>query len=191
MRRAETIKEVDKRHAAFDGDEMGHSREVHDLLNAGLSEHSAARLACGHDILMVAENIQGVRGECTGRDVENARQQLAGYLIKIRDHQQESLRSGICRRQSASLQRTVNSTCGTGLRLQLDDFYLLAEKILGSLSSHFIYMLCHRRRRRNRVDCRDIRESIGDVGGSCVAVHGFHLFAHVLFYSPLMLDFCV
>ena len=63
VRRAEAVEEVDERHAALDGDEMCDGREVHDLLHARLSEHGAARLACGHDILVVAEDVQGVRSD--------------------------------------------------------------------------------------------------------------------------------
>ena len=188
VRRAEAVEEVDERHAALDGDEMRDGREVHDLLDARLGEHGAARLACGHDILVVAEDVQGVGSECARGDVEDARQQLAGYLVEIRDHQQEALGSRVRRRQCTGLQRAVHSAGSAGLGLQLDDLDLLAEEILRSLGSHFIYMLSHRRGRRDRVDRRDVGESIGDVGGSCVAVHGFHLFAHVCIDSPLILD---
>ena len=188
VRRAEAVEEVDERHAALDGDEVCDGREVHDLLHARLSEHGAARLACGHDILVVAEDVQGVRSECARGDVEDARQQLAGYLVEIRDHQQEALRSRVRRRQSTGLQRAVHSASGACLGLQLDDLDLLAKEVLDALGSHFINMLSHRRGRRDRVDRGDVGESIGDVGGSCVAVHGFHLFAHVLDYSPLILD---
>ena len=188
VRRAEAVEEVDERHAALDGDEMCDDREVHDLLDARLGEHGAARLACGHDILVVAEDVQGVGSECARGDVKDARQQLAGYLVEIRDHQQEALGSRVRRRQCTGLQRAVHSAGSAGLGLQLDDLDLLAEEILRSLGSHFIYMLSHRRGRRDRVNRRDVGESIGDVGGSCVAVHGFHLFAHVFCYSPLILD---
>ena len=188
VRRAEAVEEVDERHAALDGDEMCDGREVHDLLHARLSEHGAARLACGHDILVVAEDVQGVRSECARGDVEDSRQKLAGHLVEIRDHQQEALRCRVRRRQSTGLQRAVHSASGACLGLQLDDLDLLAKEVLDALGSHFINMLSHRRGRRDRVDRGDVGESIGDVGGSCVAVHGFHLFAHVLDYSPLILD---
>ena len=58
MRRTETVKEVDERNAAFDGNEMCNSRKVHDFLNACLGEHRAPRLTCRENILMVTENVQ-------------------------------------------------------------------------------------------------------------------------------------
>ena len=72
--RAEAVKEVDERHAALDGNEVSDSREVHDLLYAGLGEHRAACLASRHDILLVAEDVQRARRKRSSRDMEDARQ---------------------------------------------------------------------------------------------------------------------
>ena len=178
MRRAETIEEVDERHAALDGHEMRDGGEVHDLLHAGLGQHRAPRLAGSHDILMVTEDIQARCSQRTCGDVEHARQQLASNLIQVRDHQQETLRCRVRRRQRAGLQRTMYGTSGTALGLHLDDADLLAEQVLLAVCGELIYMLRHRRRRRDRVDGSHIGERIGHIGGSRIAVHGLHLFAH-------------
>ena len=179
MRRAEAIEEIDERHAAFDGDEMSDSREIHDLLHACLGEHRAASLARSHDILVIAEDVQRGRRERTRRHMEDTGEQLAGNLVEVRNHQQEALRRRVGRRQSACLQRAVHSASGTGLRLHLDDANRLSEQVLFAMRGHLIHMLRHRRGRRDRIDRCDIRKRIRDVGGSRVAVHGFHLFAHV------------
>ena len=104
MRGAETVKEVDERNASLDRDQMSHGSEIHDLLHARLCKHRNACLACRHDILMIAKDVQ--RGCCnrTRTDMENARQELARDLIHIRNHQQEPLRCCICRRQRTCLE---------------------------------------------------------------------------------------
>ena len=185
--RAEAIEEVDERHAALDGHEMRDGGEVHDLLHAGLGQHRAPRLAGSHDILMVTEDIQARCSQRTCGDVEHARQQLASNLIQVRDQQQETLRCRVGRRQRASLQGTMYGTSGTALGLHLDDADLLAEQVLLAVRRELIYVLRHRRGWRDRVDGSHIGECIGYIGGSRVAVHGLHLFAHY-FFAPLLLE---
>ena len=185
MRRAESIKEINERNAAFNSDKMRYGRKIHNFLNACFRQHCAACLPRSHNILMIAKNIQGVRSQSTGADMEHARKQFAGHLVKIRNHQQEALRCRVRRGEGSCLQRTMYSSCSTCFRFHLDHANLLAEEVFLSMCRHLIHMLSHRRRRRNRINSRDIRKSIGDIGGSGIAVHGFHLFAHVLFCSPL------
>ena len=185
MRRAETVEEVDERHAALDGDEMRDSGEIHDLLHARLTQHRTARLTRCHDIALIAENIEGGSRQSTGAHMEDTGKELAGNLVEVRDHQQEALRSRVRRRQGACLQRTVHSARCACLGLHLDDAHLLTEDVLRSLRRQSVDMLRHRRGRRDRVDGRNIGECVGNISRSRVAVHGLHFFAHVLNCSPL------
>ncbi len=97
---------------ALDGGKVSHRREVHDLLDVALGEHGEAGLAAGHDVGVVAEDVQGVGGDATGGDVEDARQLLARDLVHVRDHQEQALRSRVGGGQSAGAQRAVNGTGG-------------------------------------------------------------------------------
>ena len=115
MRGTETVEEVNERHTAFNSHEMGYSSQVHNFLYAGLTEHSTAGLTGSHNVLMVTEDIQGVCGQRAGGYMEYARQQFAGYLVEIRNHQQETLRCSICGGQRTSLQGTVYGTSSTSL----------------------------------------------------------------------------
>ena len=72
VRSTETIEEIDKGNAALDGSKMGNTSEVHHFLNTTLSQHSEARLASGHHILMVAEDAEAVAGKRASTDMENA-----------------------------------------------------------------------------------------------------------------------
>ena len=69
---AEAVKEVDERHARLDGRQMGDSAEVHDFLRVGLSQHGEAGLAAGHNVGMVAEDVQRVGSDRTRGNVEYA-----------------------------------------------------------------------------------------------------------------------
>jgi len=49
--------------------------------------------------------------------MEHGREQFAGHLVHIRDHEQQALRGGVRRGQGAGIQRTVDSAGCAGLCL--------------------------------------------------------------------------
>ena len=63
----ETVKEVDEGDAALDGGQMGHGGQVHDLLHITLGQHGKAGLTAGHDVGVVAEDVQRMAGHGTGQ----------------------------------------------------------------------------------------------------------------------------
>ncbi len=70
---------------------MSYGSQVHNFLNAGLTQHGAAGLtACVH-VGVVTENRQSVACQSTGRYVDNARQLLACDLVQVGDHQKQTL----------------------------------------------------------------------------------------------------
>ena len=60
VRGSEAVKEVDERNSALDGSQMRDSREIHDLLRVGLSQHRETGLAARVYVRMVAEDVQRV-----------------------------------------------------------------------------------------------------------------------------------
>ncbi len=58
VRCAETVKEVNERHAALDCCEVCNSGEVHNLLHAALCKHCASGLAGSHNVLMVTKDAE-------------------------------------------------------------------------------------------------------------------------------------
>ena len=104
---------------ALDGGQMGHGSQIHDLLRVVLAEHGEAGLTAGHDVGMIAEDVQRVGGDGTGGHVEHAGQQLAGDLVHVRDHQQQALRRRVGGGQSAGAEGAVDGTGSAGLRLHL------------------------------------------------------------------------
>ena len=151
------------------------------FLDASLGEHGEAGLAHGHDVLVVAEDAQGVSGNGSGRDVEHARQQLAGYLIHVGNHEQQALRSGICAGQGASLERAVHGSGGAGLALHLLHQHALAKDVETAGRRPVVDVLRHRRRRGDGINGRYLGEHVADVGGGLIAVARYELlcFIHI------------
>ena len=135
---AEAVEEVDERDAALDGGQVGDGGQVHDFLGVGLGQHGKAGLAAGHNVGVVAEDVQRVGGHGTGGHVEHGGQQLAGDLVHVGDHQQQALGSGVGGGQGAGGQRAVHGAGSAGLRLHLDDLHGGAEDVLaGPAADHW------------------------------------------------------
>ena len=168
---AEAVKEVQERHSALDRRQVRHRAQVHDLLHVRLRQHRKARLPTRHHVAVVAENVQRVAGQRSGRHVEHAGQQLARDLVHIRDHQEQSLGRRVGRRQCARVQRAVDSAGRAGLRLHLLHLHRRAENVLPSRRRPLVHIVRHRARRRDRVDRRYLRKRIRYMGGRVIAVH--------------------
>ena len=171
VRGTEAVKEIDERHACAERGQMRHEREVHDLLHRAARDHREARLTARHDVLMVAEDVQRMRGDRARGDVHDHGQQFARNFVHVGDHQQKSLRRGVRRRQRACRKRAVHRARSAALRLHLCNAELLSPHVQPSLSRPFIRGLRHGRRGGDGVDRRNFRESISDVRRGGIAVN--------------------
>ena len=180
VRGAEAVEEVDERHACLQGSQVGNTGEVHHFLYRAFGQHGEACLAAGHYILMVAEDTQGVAGQCTCGYVEYAGQVFTGNLVHVGDHQQQTLRSSVGGSQRTCLQRAVYGTGGTGFRLHFLNQYCFAEDVLATCGSPFVHVFSHRRRRGDGVDGCHLGEHVRDVGSGFVTITSdeFFLFSH-------------
>ena len=176
---AEAVEEVEERHAALEGGEVGHRGEVHHLLHRALGQQGEARLAGAHHVGVVAEDGEGLGGEGAGAHVEHAGQQFAGDLVHVGDHQQQTLRSGVGGGQSTGLQRAVHGAGGAGLALHLDDLHGLAEEVLTTAGGPLVDILGHRAGRGDGVDSCYLAEHVGYCRRSAVTVasHKFRVFS--------------
>ena len=188
----EAVKEVDEGDLAGDGGQMGHGGQVHDLLHVALGQHGEAGLTAGHDVGVVAEDVQGVGGNGTGGDVEHGGQLLGRDLVHIGDHEQQALGGGVGAGESACAQGAVDRTGGTGLGLHLDHLYLGSEDVLQTVGGPLVNQVGHGAGRGDRVDRRNFAERIGYMRGGVVAVHGLELSCHSFFAPPeyLILLWC-
>ena len=92
---------------------------------------------------MVSEDRECVRSESTCRYVEHTRELLAGNLIHIGYHKEETLRCGVCCGQGTGLERTVHCTGSAAFRLHFLYEYSLTEYILASGSRPFVNIFSH------------------------------------------------
>ena len=176
----ETVEEVDKRNLALDCGEVRHRRQVHDFLHGRLTEHCTAGLSTCVDIRVIAEDAECVGCNRTCGDIDDARKHFTRNLVEVRDHEKQTLRRRIGRGQSACDEGTVHGTCRTCLRLHLRNLNRVTEDVLKSLCCPLIRVLCHRRRRGDRIDSRDIGERIRRVRRRLVTIHGFPFSCHVI-----------
>ena len=104
VRGTETVEEVHERYTRLDRSQVSDTGQVHNLLYGTLGQHGETCLTGRHHVLMVTEDTQRMRSQCTSGYVENARKQFTGDLVHIRDHKQQTLRSSVGCCQGTSLQ---------------------------------------------------------------------------------------
>ena len=172
MAGAETVEEVQERHFGFESGEVGDQSQIHNFLNGIAGQHGEARLSARHDVLMVAENAEGVSRKSPCRNVENARQQFAGDFVHVRYHQQQALAGCEGGGQSARRERAVHGARRARFRLQFGHSDRLAEKVFLAGSRPFVRRFAHRGGRRDRVDGGYVAERICYVARGGVAVYG-------------------
>ena len=94
VRSAETVKEVHKRNAGAQRGSLGNGREVVGFLNGVGAQHGKAGLTAGHDVGVVTEDGQRMVSQRTGGNVHDERRKFAGDFVHVRNHQEQTLRSG-------------------------------------------------------------------------------------------------
>ena len=121
VRGAEPVEEVHERNASVHGGDVGDQGEVLRLLHRRGAEHCPPRHPRAHDVRVIAEDRQGVGGQRARRDVDHARRQLAGDLVHVGQHQEQTLGRCEGRAKSAFLYGAVQRSGRSGLGLHLDD----------------------------------------------------------------------
>ena len=179
MRGPESVKEMEEGNPPADGGQVGHSAQVHDFLGIGAAQHGISRGTAGHHVTVVAKDRQRMGRQRPGGNMGHPRQQAAGNLVHIGDHQQKALGSGERGGQCPGGQGAVDRAGSASLRLHDGDLYWLAEHILPPLGRPFIRQLCHHRGWGNGIDCRDFRKGICHMGRRSIAIHCLALSCHV------------
>ena len=177
VRGAEAVEEMEEGDAGFERGGMGDEGEVHRLLHGIRGEHGVAGGAAEHDIAVVAEDGERVRGDGAGGDVEGGGRQLAGDLIHVGDHEQQALRSGEGGGQGSGLQGAVDGAGGAAFALHFGDLRDRAPDVELALGGPLIGPLAHVGRRSDGIDGDDFIDAISDAGNRFVAIHGLE-FAH-------------
>ena len=90
--RAETIKEMNKWHAALQRRDVRNKSKVLRFLDVCCTQHRATRLAHRHNVGMIAKNRECMCGNGTCRYMQDKWRQFACQFVQRRDHQQQTLR---------------------------------------------------------------------------------------------------
>ena len=171
VRGAESVKEVQERHLRFERGEVRDEREVHNFLHGAGREHRKTRLAAGHNVLMVAENVQRMRRDRACGNVEHGREQFARDLIHIGDHEEEPLACGIGGGEGACGKGAVHGTRRAAFRLHFGKAQFLPEHVHSARGGPFVRDLRHRGGGGYGIDGRNFRECVSDVAGGGIAVN--------------------
>ena len=92
VRGAEAVEEVQERDAGAQGRGVRQEGEVVSLLHVRRAEHGPAGRPHRHDVAVIAEDRQGMRGDRAGGDVQHGGRELAGDLEHRGDHEKKALR---------------------------------------------------------------------------------------------------
>ena len=152
--------------------------EIHDFLDVAFGQHAETGLAARHDVGVVAEDVQGLRGHGTGTYMENGRKLLGRDLVHIRNHEEQALGRRVGGGQRACGKRAVHGARRTALGFHLGDPDRGAEDVLAALRRPLVDEVRHGARRGDRVDARHLGERIGHMRRRRVAVHGFESSGH-------------
>ena len=90
--RAETIKEMNKWHAALQRCDVRNESKILRFLDVSRTQHRATRLAHRHNVGMIAKNRKCMCGNGTCRYMQDKWRQFACQFVQRRDHQQQTLR---------------------------------------------------------------------------------------------------
>ena len=150
---------------------MRHGGQVHNLLGVGLGEHGEAGLAGGVNVAVVAEDVQRLGGDGTGRNVKDAGQAFGCDLVHVGDHQQKTLGGGEGGGDGAGAQRTVHRAGSAGLGLHLNNLDLVAEDVLQPRRAPLVDGVGHRARRGDGVDSSHIGKRICHMRRRGIAIH--------------------
>ena len=184
VRGAEAVEEMAEGQAGVNGRKVGHQGEVHGFLHRSGAQKAEARLPGGHDVLVVAKDGQGVRGQGARRHMEDAGQKLARNFVHVGYHQQQALRGRIGGRERATRKHAVHHAgrAGLGLHFAYDD--RLSQQVFLSLGGHFVHDLAHDGRGGDGINGCRFRQGVGNVRGGVIAVHGFHVSHLFLLGAP-------
>ena len=169
---AKAVEKVQKGHPRLEGRHLGDGGKVLGFLHRKGRQQRKSGRAGAHHIRVVAENRQRMGGDGPRRDMETKRQQLAGDLVQVGDHQQEPLGSGERGGDRSGLERTVHRSRGTPFGLKLDDDRHLTPKIGPCLGRPGIGQLAHGRCRGDGINRDHLVHPVGHRSHRFVGIEG-------------------
>ncbi len=140
----EAVEEVKERDLRKERGAMRDGGQVVRFLRVARGEHGESGLPAGHDVGVVAEDRERVRGDGSCRDVHDERRQLACDLVHVRDHQEEPLRRRERGRQRSRLEGAVDRARRAPLGLHRRHERNGAPDVVPALGGPLVGELAHR-----------------------------------------------
>ena len=170
VRGTEPVEEVQERHSCPERGSMRDRREVVSLLDRTGAQHGEPGRSSGHDVAVVTEDRQRMRGDRSGSDVDDRWGEFAGDLEHVGQHQQQPLRRSEGGAHRSGLQGAVQGAGCARFGLQLHHFGHRAPQVRCAAGRPGVGELTHRRGRSDRIDRHHLRQRVGDLGCRFVAV---------------------
>ena len=168
---AETVEEREERNLALEGCEVGDERHVHFFLDGSCGGQRETGVPACHDVGMVAEDCERLTGERTRRHMEDAGEHFARDLIHIRDHEEQTLRSGVGACQRTCGKSSVHSARGAGFGLHFHDGNFFSPDVFLSLARPLVNVFAHCRRRSNGINGSNFAQRVSYMRGGVIAVY--------------------
>jgi hypothetical protein len=167
---AEAIEEVHEGDAGFKRREVGNGRKISSFLHRVRGKHCIAGLAAAHDVGVIAEDRQRMRGDRARGHVHHGGGELACDLVHVGDHEQQALGGGERGGKCAALEGSMHGAGSAALALHLGDDRNRAPDVALAFRSPLIGEFGHGGGGRNGIDCNHFGEAVGHGGGCFVAV---------------------
>ena len=145
MGRTESVKEMHKGDAAFDGGQVGHQGQVLGFLYGRGREHGEAVCRQAMTSPWFAEDGQSLCGQGARRHMKNAGAGARRRFVHVGDHQQQSLGSREGAGQRTGRQGTVHGCGRSCFGLHFPNLQGLVENVFYPCNGPFISMFGHGR----------------------------------------------
>ena len=180
---------MQKRYSRLQRGGVGDRREVVRFLHRSGAEHGEAGLAASHDVGVVAENRQRMRGDTARRHVHGERRQLSGDLVHIGYHQEQSLGGREGRGEGAGLERAMRCARGAGFGLHFDYVRDVAPEVFPALVRPLVGELAHGRTGSNRIDGDHLADAVRDRCRRLVAIDCYYVPCGTVFTDRVIHNF--
>ena len=165
VRRQKSVLDVHERRFAVLGGAPRDDRQVGGFLRVAVEQHAPAHVGHAHHVVMPGVHVQRMRGQRPRSDVKHHRQPLAADHVQHFLHQDQPLPGGEIGHSSAGQREAFARRRRAVLRLRLQEHHRLAPQVFRPVGELHREAVAHRRRGRNRIGARALRD---------VALHPHH-----------------
>ncbi len=152
---------------------MRDERNVHHFLHRVGAQQRKAGLTSGHHVAVITKDRKRLHRQRPRADVKHGREQLAGELVHIGDHQEQALAGGERGGERAGLRRAMHRARRAAFALHLDDRRHSAPDVRLALRRPLIGPFAHGRGRRDGINGDDFAHVMCDIRRRLIRVERY------------------